>query len=251
MKQLFYVLCMAVVIMSCTKDKDTPAAKNTFMSKWAYVEGFDNASESYTLDANNKLSSSVYSSSAGSGKLISTTYIRNAAGQVIKSDWGTGYRTYEYNTSGQLSKSSLYYTADVVANYYVFNYSADGYERGSYSAAGVAGSKLVCTYTADKKNIAKEIWYYANGNVATQNDYSYYTTKNPESVYPYSEVYILDRGFVSQNAVNITTFSAPGLASSSTTHSYTYNDEGYPLTHKETSSTSEASSTVTYEYIKK
>jgi len=256
-KQLLYIIFMVVAIASCGKDKDTPAsaAKTTFMFKWTWVygtNGANNGSESYTLDNANKLSSSVYQNSEIAPVPVTTTYTRNAAGQVIKSQWSSGYRTYEYNASGQLSKSSLYRTSDgTLVNYFVFNYSADGYERVSYSAAGVAGSKVVFTYTTDKKNIAKEVWYYANGSVSNQNDYSYHTTKNPESVYPYSEVYMLDRGFVSKNAISIAASSAPGLPSSNTAHSYTYNDEGYPLTHKETISTGEASATTTYEYIKK
>lgn len=88
MKKLFFVLIVAAAFASCKKDNPAaPAAKATFMSKWTWVYGAGgiyNASESYTLDANNKLSSSIYNRNEGTTILISSTYTRNAAGQVIK-----------------------------------------------------------------------------------------------------------------------------------------------------------------------
>lgn len=224
------------------------------MSKWNWVygtNGANNGYETYTFDTDNKLAASVYYNSEITTVPRTNTYTRNGAGQVIKMQLSTGYRNYEYNASGQLSRSSLYNASGTLASYYVFNYSADGYERVSYSATGVAGSKLVCTYTTDKKNIAKELWYYANGSVSQQIEYTYLTTKKPESIYPFSEVTTLDRGFVSQNAVNVATSSAPGFGPVTTTYTYTYNQDGYPVTQKEVYGTGEAPASTTFEYIEK
>lgn len=255
MKKIFFIAIAIAAFTSCKKDKDTPAfAKTVLMSKWNWVygtNGANNGYESYTFNAGNELSASVFYNSETATAPVSKTYTRNAAGQVVKAQRSTGYTAYEYNSSGQLSKSSSYNTSGTLSSYYLYNYSADGYEQVSYSAAGVAGSKLVCTYTADKKNIAKETWYNSRGDVSLQVEYTYLTTKRPESVYPYSEVYILDRGFVSQNAINIATSSAPGNSTATTTYTYTYNGEGYPLTQKETYSNGDAPSNMTFEYIVK
>jgi|GEM_PF-2394786 len=255
-KKVLSITAILLLLTACRSSNDTeetPVDKQTFMSKWIWVYGSGgtyNANESYTLDANNKLSSSVYTRNEATTTVINITYTRNALGQVIKSQNESSYRIYEYNSAGQLSKSSAYKASDgTLLSYYVFNYSADEYEQVSYSAAGVAGSKIVFTYTADKKNIAKEIWYYANGNIAFQRQNSYYTTKNPLSVYPYSEIYMLDKGFVSQNAVNTETYSYDSGPSYNTVYSYTYNEDGYALTQKEITGTEQT--TTTYEYITK
>lgn len=118
-------------------------------------------------------------------------------------------------------------------------------------AAGVAGSKMVCTYTADKKNIAKVVWYNSRGDIAQQTEYTCLASKNPATIYPFSEVNKLDRGFVSQNAVQVAAISSPGYSPVSATDSYTYDRGGYPLTEQETYSNGDIPSVITYEYIEK
>lgn len=257
MKKITYMLFIAALV-SCKKDKPVnPAAKQTFMSKWNMVYGVNgayNAYESYTLDANNKLSNSVYNESPAMSTPDNTSYTRNAAGQIIKARKSDGsYKTYEYNSTGQMTKSSEYNKSETLTGYTLFNYSAGGYELASYLATGVEGYKYAYTYTADKKNIAKKVYYEGNGNIFYQTDYTYYTTqKSPTSVYPYSEIEQLGSGFSNQNAVSIATTTYPdGRPPLGITYSWTFNNEGYPLTVKRTYSNGTAPSNTIYEYIVK
>lgn len=245
-------MIIAAIAVACKKDKEEPAAVAALMLKWNRVygaSGINNAYESYTFDADNKVSASVYYNSEISATPGNYTYTRNAAGQIIKSQRGNGYTAYEYNSSGQLSKSSLYNASGTLTGYYLFSYATGGYGRAFYSAAGVAGSRLECTYTADKRNIAKEVWYNSRGDVMQQIEYTYLAGPKPESIYPFSEIYMLDRGFVSKNAIDVITVNTPGYSPAATTYTYTYNPGGYPLTQKETFSNTDAPSVTTYEYI--
>lgn len=255
MKKLFIALTILGIITSCGKDKDntTLTPKNKFMSKWSWTygaNGVNNAEESFTLNNDNKLISSIYHNSELSSQPVTYSYTRNDEGRITKQQWNQSYRTYEYNSVGQLLKSSLYNTSGSLISYYIFNYSTDGYERVSYSSSGVSGSKLVCTYTTDKKNIAKEVWYSSSGNVAQETQYTYYTTKSATSIYPYSEVIILDKGFVSENAINIAT-TIIGSTSYTIKHTYSYNSDGLPIFDNEVNSNGEPPSIVIYEYIER
>ncbi|WP_143019881.1 hypothetical protein [Niabella drilacis] len=254
MKRVFVLLVLTVVAASCGKDKDVPSAKAVFMSKWNWVYGADgskNGSETYAFDAGHKIVSSIfYNIETTPAGAVNYTYTSNAAGRITKAQHNNGYRTFEYNASGQVLKASFFNASGTLTRYYLYNYTADGYEQVSYAAAGVAGSKKVFQYTADKKNIASRTVYNSAGTKTEETVFTFLTTRSPENIYPYSEMMKIEQGFANQHAVEVASTSVSGT-SYTTRHTYTYNAEGYPLTDKETYSTGAAPSNMTYEYILK
>ncbi len=256
MKHLFFILWVVLALASCKKDKDVPAATTVLMSQWEITNGTNTIAEAYSFDAGNKLSGSVYNNTEFTNTPVTYSYTADAAGKITRADKknkdgaAAGYNTYEYDASGRLAKISYFNAAGALSSYYGFLYAGDHYERVSYSAAGVAGSKTVFYYTPDKKNIAVYKQYTSKGDLYIQVDYTRLASRNPESIYPYSEMYILETGFVSENAVDAaaTTY---GAATYTTTYTYTYDAAGYPLTHKEVYSSGEEPSTATYKYVVK
>ncbi|SDD96949.1 hypothetical protein [Niabella drilacis] len=238
MKKLFTVLLLAVVWTACNKDKDVEAVpeKTYLLKKRSHVQGRSAWSIEYTFDANGKMLQCI---SAGSLSNYVLTASRDDHNRIVRADFDNaayGYRTYEYDAGGNLSRVNFYsLPGGAIYAYTIYNFTATGYEAVRYNPSGTLNGKDVYQFTADKKNIALQKTYNASGIQTQEKTFTYTNKRSEYYVEPERAMQILSSGFCNQNGTaSVTTKTLPAGSSYSEARSQTYNADGYAISSQAT-----------------
>jgi YD repeat-containing protein len=241
------MLCM----VSCGKDEHIEEGRSIRLTK--ITTG--SAVLSYTYDASGKLSMEQY---AGGDDSYKTTYNNyGSKGELLgftityENDQETDLRCEnEYDEAGRLVKMNRYdLITGVLVSYCTIEYGDDIIIRKQYNPPATLWATDEYILTADKKNIAKYLFYSKGSATPTSSvTYGEYDDKiNPRTLLPSG--YSPERMVLSQNnplsAVWVTE-SMPPDAEISYIYTYQYNNDGCPV--KFSTASELYNSSVFYEY---
>lgn len=228
-KNILCCLFVAVLFISCAKDKkDKPVSKTVMLQKRSHTSGSSTWAVAYFFNDNGV--ATQYKATGALGN-YTVSLQRNTAGKITRvnfSDGFSGYYTIEYDGAGRMSKVLRYDGTGTLGSYSTYTYSDNGYEESRYTAAGNFGGKDIYQYTADKKDIATKKSYNAV-NVQTTEQTNTYTNKpNPYNVYPEAEMQQISGVLPGEHAsATETTVTISSGVSVTRTFTYTYDSNGY------------------------
>ena len=148
-----------------------------------------------------------------------TTYTKNGNKITIHSSWwddysGTRSEEFELNAQGLLEKYTIHHT-----------YSGGDWYTENYSFEYQGKNVIKLTYSGEEMSIGEyETWLYTGSLTYDDKKSPFYHCKTPQWYMLWRNGFL----FCVQNNVNSSNTS-DGYAS---THEYTYNDAGFPLTMK-------------------
>jgi|GEM_PF-6087090 len=232
MKKLFTILLLATALIACKKDKDVEAVpdKTYLLKKRSHVQGSSAWSIEYTFDVNGRMLQSI-SRGALSNYILTAQWDHDRIIRADFDDVAYGYRTYEYDNGGNLSRVNFYsLPGGTIYAYTVYSFTDAGYEAARYNPSGALNGKDIYQFTADRKNIALQKTYNAAGTQTQEKTFSYTSKRSEYYVEPERTMQILNSGFCNQNGIaGVTTKTLPAGTSYSETRSQTYNADGYAI----------------------
>jgi antitoxin component YwqK of YwqJK toxin-antitoxin module len=263
---------LVVLFAACSKDDDntpqTPAKKYLLHM----ISADDSVEVTYDAAYNMKKISAY--SDANSAEISELTYENGKLTKKSASYAGSEMKliqSFDYNSAGKLLRANFYVSGVTVSRYDSLAYDANGRLTALYEfSSDIDGSYKIWNkyvYTWDSKgNITREVRVAMPAGVESKDssitDYTYDNKVNYASRQP--EFFLLEAddptfGLSANNILKSvhTTNTNPGFVST-VTEEYTYDEDGYPVTQKETEKETQDGTVVyssedsyRYRYIKK